>query len=111
MKSQTRNHHKKCKNASTRKKRGGGLADILLGVSRIRGQKYEHWLEERLVLYFNDINFVNKLKQRFGYDKTSLYAFNYDSVKKSFCDRPPQDQQLVMGTKQICNVTKPKNPQ
>jgi len=106
MKPETRRKNRKNpKNAFTKKRRvGGGWTDILLGASRIRGQKYEHWLEERLVLYFSDINFVNQVRQRFGYNTTSLYTFDYNSVKKNLCARPTQDQKLILGDKKVCDV-------
>ena len=55
-----------------KKRRGGGMFDVLLGVGRIRGQRYEHWLEQRLVLHFNDVQFVNEVRKKFGYDKTNI---------------------------------------
>ena len=64
MKSQTRsNNRRNRKNCSIKRRRGGDLGlDLLLGASRIRGQKYEHWLEQRLVLVYNDV-------RRFGFFK------------------------------------------
>jgi hypothetical protein len=87
------------------KKRGGGMFDILMGAQRIRGQKYEHWLEDRLVLFFNDIEFVKTVQQKFGYDKTSLSTFNLESVKADLCKKSPEDQQIILGNKlnNICN--------
>ena len=45
-------------------KTGGGMFDALMGVQRIRGQKYEKWLEQRLVLVFNDVEYVNKIRKK-----------------------------------------------
>ena len=44
------------------KKKRRRYFDILVGAQEY-GQKYEHWLEERLVLHFNDVNFVNHAKK------------------------------------------------
>ena len=90
----------KCKNPS--KKKGGGVFDILLGVGRIRGQKYEHWLEQRLALHFNDIDFVNKVRQKFGYDKTNIQGrgqFNEQMLLDDICQRKPEDRDLIQPKK------------
>ena len=97
MKSQTRsNNRKNRKNVSIKRRRGGGVADILLGASRIRGQKYEHWLEQRLVLVYNDFDFVVKVKKIFGYDKTAIGSFDKNSVKAAFESRKPEDKKIIM---------------
>ena len=101
MKSQTRsNNRRNRKNCSIKRRRGGDLGlDVLFGVSRIRGQKYEHWLEQRLVLVYNDIDFVLKVKKLFGFDKTALRTFDYNSVKADFESRKPEDKKIIMQKK------------
>ena len=96
---------------ATKKKRrrgregGRGLFSGLEAFDRIRGQKYEDLLEARLVLYHNDMSFVTEMKKRFGFDKTSLKTFSKKSVVKNVCDRPLDDQKLILGNKResICN--------
>lgn len=86
------------KNKSTKKRRGGGIFDILVGAQRIRGQKYEHWLEERLVLHFNDTNFVNQVRKKFGFDKTNIIGkgqFTKEMMVKDVCSRNPEDKTLI----------------
>ena len=94
----------KCKksNKSTQKKRGGGqkggLFDFLVGTQRLRGQKYEHWLEQRLVTKFNDVDFVNMVRVKFGYDKTNIAGrgqFTKDMIAKDVCNRSPEDKALI----------------
>jgi hypothetical protein len=99
MKSQTRSKKSRnIKNSSIKRRKSGGnfLTSGLLATSRIRAHKYEHWLEQRLVLYFKDIDFVLKVKELFGYDKTSLGTFDYASVKSDFDSRKPEDKQIIM---------------
>ena len=107
MKKSQATHKKRAtkKNGTMKKRKGGGFFDILMGAQRIRGNKYEHWLEDRLVLYFNDIDFVKTVQQKFGYDKTSLSTFNEASVKADLCKKKPEDQQIILGNKPniICN--------
>ena len=45
------------------------------------------------------------MKKRFGFDKTSLKTFSKESVVKNVCDRPLDDQKLILGNKResICN--------
>ena len=90
----------KCKKSkkSTQKKRGGGMFDILMGAQRIRGQKYEHWLEERLIAKFNDVDYVNKVRVKFGFDKTNIAGrgqFTKDMMVKDICNRSPEDKALI----------------
>ena len=48
------------------KRKGGGLFDGLLAIGRVRGQRYEKWLEQRLGLVYDDIEYVNKIRKMFG---------------------------------------------
>lgn len=75
-----------------------GWATSLLSVDRIRGQRYEKWLEQRLVLNFNDTDFVNNVRKMFGYDKTNIVGrgqLTKDMVRKEVCSRSPEDQRLI----------------
>ncbi len=86
------------KNRSSKKRRGGGIFDLFVGAQRIRGQKYEHWLEQRLVLHFNDVNFVNKTRQIFGFDKTNIIGkgqFTKQMMINDVCSRKPEDKNLI----------------
>ena len=87
------------------RRKGGGIFDLALGTSRIRSGRYEFWLEERLALYFDDIEFVKKVKAKFGYDKTAIYSFDLESVKTNCCKRKPEDKALILGDKldKICS--------
>ena len=70
----------------------------LLGVGRIRGQKYEKWLEQRLILVFNDVDYVNQVRKKFGYDKTNIVGrgqLTREQIMKEVCDRSPEDQKLI----------------
>jgi len=103
MKSQTRsNNRKNRKNVSIKRRKVGGnwITSSLLAADRIRSNKYEHWLEQRLVLVYNDIKFVLKVRELFGYDKTALSdAFDKNSVKKDFDSREAKDQKIIMQKK------------
>tara|TARA_Y100000389_G_scaffold152081_1_gene151938 strand:+ start:3009 stop:3386 length:378 start_codon:yes stop_codon:yes gene_type:complete len=91
------------------KRRGGGwfegLAGLTLGASRIRGQRYEHWLEDRLVLVYNDINYVNKVRALFKYDKTSLKSFTRESVIADACNRIPEDKAIILTNQSGTNMS------
>ena len=76
-----------------KKTKGGGTFDFLLGVGRIRGQKYEHWLEQRLVLHYNDIKFVNEVRKKFGYNVTSIGPDKF--TKNALCNRNKQNRTLI----------------
>ena len=76
-----------------KKDKTGGQFEILLGLGRIRGQKYEHWLEQRLVLHFKDTQFVNEVRKIFGYNKTSIGPSKFS--KEAFCDRDDANRKLI----------------
>lgn len=102
MKSQTRsNNRRNRKNYSIKRRKVGGnwITSSLLAADRIRSNKYEDWLEQRLVLVYNDFDFVVKVKKMFGYDKTALRTFDYNSVKADFESRKPEDKKIIMQKK------------
>lgn len=80
-------------------KAGGlGLGDLLLGVGRIRGQKYEKWLEQRLVLVHDDVDYVNEIRRKFGYDKTNIVGrgqLTKEQVEEEVCSRDQKDRDLI----------------
>ena len=80
------------------KKRGGGVFGMLSGFERIRGQRYDKWLEQRLVLVHNDTEFVNKVRQRFGYDKTNIVGrgqLTKKMVEDELCARSEEERNLI----------------
>ena len=80
------------------KKRGGGAFEMLSGFERIRGQRYDKWLEQRLVLVHNDTEFVNKVRKRFGYDKTNIVGrgqLTKKMVEDEVCSRSEEERQLI----------------
>lgn len=90
---------KKSGGRKTRKsKRGGGMFDILLGAERIRGQKYDKWLEQRLVSQYNDTEFVNEIRRKFGFDKTNIRGrgqLTKQMVDGELCARSEEDRKLI----------------
>jgi hypothetical protein len=80
------------------KKTGGGMFDIFMGANRIRGQKYEKWLEQRLVSKYNDTEFVNEVRKKFGYDKTNIRGrgqLTKQMVDKELCNRSEEERKLI----------------
>jgi len=80
------------------KKKVGGMLDLFMGVNRIRGQKYEKWLEQRLVSKYNDTEFVNEVRKRFGYDKTNISGrgqLTKQMVDKELCNRSEEERKLI----------------
>ena len=99
MKSQTRsNNRKNRKNYSIKRRKVGGnlITSGLLAADRIRSNNYEDWLEQRLVLVYNDFDFVVEVKKIFGYDKTAIGSFDKNSVKAAFESRKPEDKKIIM---------------
>ena len=81
-----------------KRRKRGGFFDILTGLGRIRGQKYEKWLEQRLVLVHNDTEFVNKVRQRFGYDKTNIVGrgqLTKKMVEDELCERSEEQREMI----------------
>ena len=100
IKSRKRRGKKSKKSKKTRSKRqkGGGFFDLLVGVDRIRGQKYEKWLEQRLVSVHNDSDYVNKVRQLFGYDKTNISGrgqLTKQMVDEELCKRSDEDRNII----------------
>ena len=90
-----RKTHKK---TTGNKQSGGGAFHILEGVERIRGQKYEKWLEQRLVSHFNDVAFVNEVRTKFGYDKTNIRGrgqLTKQMIEKEICERTNDERKLI----------------
>jgi len=101
-------HHKK----THRHRRGGGMFDTLLGVGRIRGQRYEKWLEQRLVSVFNDTEFVNTVRKKFGYDKTNIVGrgqLTKQMVDDELCKRSVEDRNLIAPNLNCNNQSTIKN--
>ena len=76
----------------------GGMLEILSGLERIRGQKYDKWLEQRLVLVHNDTEFVNKVRERFGYDKTNIVGrgqLTKKMVEDELCERSEEQREMI----------------
>jgi hypothetical protein len=83
---------------SRKNKKGSGWADMLANVGRIRGNKYEKWLEQRLVLYFDDLEFVNEVRKIFGFDKTNIAGrgqLTKKMVEDELCKRSEEDRKLI----------------
>ena len=86
------------KRHTLKRKKRGGLFNILPGFERIRGQRYDKWLEQRLVLVHNDTEFVNKVRKRFGYDKTNIVGrgqLTKKMVEDELCARSEEERQLI----------------
>ncbi len=77
------------------KKRGGGVFDFVMGAQYLRKGKFDNYLEERLVLHFNDVDFVKAIRAKFGYDKTNLRQWSVAGIKSRMCDREPDEQKLI----------------
>ena len=86
------------KRHTLKRKKRGGFFDILTGLGRIRGQKYEKWLEQRLVLVHDDTEFVNKVRKRFGYDRTNIVGrgqLTKKMVEDELCARSEEERNLI----------------
>lgn len=78
--------------------KAGGMFDLFLGADRIRGQKYEKWLEQRLVLVHDDVDYVNEIRRKFGYDKTNIVGrgqLTKEQVEEEVCSRDQEDRDLI----------------
>lgn len=86
---------KSTKKRSTQKRRGGGMFDFLMGAQYLRKGKFDNYLEERLVLHFNDVAFVKAIRAKFGYDKTNLKPWSVAGIKSRMCERSQDEQKLI----------------
>lgn len=80
------------------KRKGGGLFDGLLAIGRVRGQRYEKWLEQRLALVYDDVDYVNKIRKMFGYDETDISGrgqLTKKQLEEEVCERDPKDQKII----------------
>lgn len=95
-----RRSDKRCSSKSKSiKKRGGLLGDLFVGFQRIRGQRYEHWLEERLVLRFKDVDFVNAVRRKFKFNNTNMIGkgqFTINMMINDVCGRPVEDRDMII---------------
>ena len=92
-------HKKRSTKNRSIKKRGGGIGDglfgLVMGAQYLRKGKFDHWLEERLVLHFDDAAYVQEVRKKFGYDKTNMFTWKVDDIKKRTCKRDPNDIKLI----------------
>jgi len=89
---------KKGVNVRPPKRKGGGLFDGFLAINRVRGQRYEKWLEQRLALVYDDVEYVNKIRKMFGYDKTDIVGrgqLTKKQLEEEVCKRDPKDQKII----------------
>lgn len=98
-----RRSDKRCSSKSKSiKKRGGFLGDLanaFVGLQRIRGQRYEHWLEERLVLRFKDVDFVNAVRRKFNFNNTNMIGkgqFTINMMINDVCGRTVEDKNMII---------------
>jgi len=80
------------------KRNGGGLFDGFLAINRVRGQRYEKWLEQRLALVYDDGEYVNKIRRMFGYDKTDIGGrgqLTKKQLEEEVCKRDLKDQKII----------------
>ena len=81
--------------------KAGGISDIattLLTVGRVRDQRYEKWLEQRLVLVHDDVDYVNEVRRKFGYDKTNIVGrgqLTKKQVEEEVCARDKKDRDFI----------------
>ena len=96
---QSRKKNRKMKKLKTLKKnQKGGFINWILGASKLRGIRYEHWLEEKLVLYYKDIEYLKKVRDIFNFKNTNIAGENgfINNLENRFNDRDPQDQAIIM---------------
>ena len=89
---------KKSVKKTSKHTKGAGMFDMLVNVGRVRGQKYEKWLEQRLVLKFDDVDFVNEVRRKFGYDKTNITGrgqLTKKMVEQEVSKRSEEDKKLL----------------
>lgn len=86
----------------TQIKAGGSVVKSILGLQYFRKTYYVDYLEERLLLHFNDREFFEKIRNKFGYNSTSGKDFSNKAVKERVCSRGNDDIKLI-APKLNCN--------
>lgn len=71
-----------------------GAVGTTFGMSHLRNVYYVDWLEERLLLHFKDMNWLQSTRKKFAYDKTSARPFPQGILTK-YCGRKPEDKQAI----------------
>jgi hypothetical protein len=94
---------KRRKTVKTLKKRkGGGMFDWVMGAQLFRKGKYDNWLEERLILHHNDMDYVQKIRTQYGYDKTNLLEFTQESIQERACKKGVEAMKLIAPGLKTC---------
>lgn len=86
----------------TQIKAGGSVFKSIFGFQYLRKTYYVDYLEERLLLHFNDREFFEKIRNKFGYSSTSGKDFSNEAVKERVCSRGNDDIKLI-APKLNCN--------
>tara|TARA_Y100000816_G_C25588769_1_gene316252 strand:- start:86 stop:379 length:294 start_codon:yes stop_codon:yes gene_type:complete len=86
----------------TQIKDGGNATRSIFGLQYLRKNYYVDYLEERLLLHFNDREFFEKIRNKFGYNSTSGKDFSNEAVKERVCSRGNDDIKLI-APKLNCN--------
>ena len=90
------------KTATLKKRKGGGAFDFIFGAQYLRKGRYDKWLEERLVLHHNDIDYVQIIREKYGYDKTNLLEFSKESIQERACKKGVDAMKLIAPRLKIC---------
>lgn len=96
---QSRKKNRKIKKLKTLKKnQKGGFINWLLGASKFRGIRYEHWLEERLILHYKDHEYVKTVRDKFNFKNTNIAGENnfINNLENRFNKREPEDKAIIM---------------
>lgn len=96
---QSRKKNRKIKKPKTLKKnQKGGFFDWILGAARFRGMRYEHWLEERLILHYKDHDYVKTVRDKFNFKNTNMAGENnfINNLENRFNKREPEDKAIIM---------------
>jgi len=96
---ESRKKNRKIKKPKTLKKnQKGGFFSWLVGASKLRGMRYEHWLEERLVLYYKDHEYLQTVRDKFNFKNTNMAGENNfkKQLENRFNGRNPEDKAIIM---------------
>lgn len=96
---QSRKINRKINKPKTLKKnQKGGFFSWLIGASKLRGMRYEHWLEERLVLYHNDSEYLKEVRNIFNFQNTNMAGESgfINGLQNRFNNRKSQDKAIIM---------------